>query len=88
MNTPTNLAKKVALVSIWVLLAAGLMALSPIEEGRVLSLLVVAVAIAGSLLVLYFDWRGRLLRRVRSDRDSLERGSTQCCRAKGLPAGE
>ncbi len=64
-----NKSMKPAFVSIGVLLAAGLMALALTEELRVLSLLMVPAAVAGFLLVLYFDWRRKLLGRVRDKRD-------------------
>jgi glucose-6-phosphate-specific signal transduction histidine kinase len=64
MKKSTTLAMALAFVSICVLLAAGILALSFTEELRMFSLLVVPIAIAGSLLALYFDWRGKLLRRV------------------------
>ena len=69
MKKSTMLAMALAFVIISVLLAARSVALSFTEELRVFSLLMVLVASAGSLLVLYFDWRGRLLRRVLGERD-------------------
>jgi hypothetical protein len=69
MKKSTTLAMALAFLIISALLAAGSMALSFTEELRVFSLLMVLVASAGSLLVLYFDWRGKLLRRVLGDRD-------------------
>ena len=69
MKKSTTLAMALAFVSICVLLIAGIMALSFTAELRVFRLLTVPVAIAGSLLVLYFDWRGKLLRRVLTERD-------------------
>ena len=69
MKTSTTLAMALALVSICVLLAAGILALSLTKELRILRLLMVSVAIGGSLLVLYLDWRGKLLRRVLNERE-------------------
>ena len=54
--------KLTTFVRFGVLLAAGIMGLSLSTELRVFSLLTMPVAIAGLLLVVYFDWRGRLQR--------------------------
>jgi hypothetical protein len=69
MNKSTKLAMTLAFVSIWVLLATRITTMWFTEELRVLSLLMAATAIAGSLLVLYFDWRGKLFRRISGERD-------------------
>ena len=59
-------ALALAFVSVWVALAAGLAAVWLTEEVRVVGLMV-PTAIVASLLVLYFDWRERLLRRMLAD---------------------
>jgi hypothetical protein len=51
-------------VSIWVVLAAGITAVWLTEEVRVFGLVILPTGIAGSLLVLYFDWRVKLRRRM------------------------
>ena len=59
----------VAFVSIWVLLAAGITAVWLTEEVRVVGLLILPTAVVASLLVLYFDWRAKLQRRILAERD-------------------
>jgi len=59
------LAVVLAFVSVWVVLAAGLTAVWLTEGVRVVGLVMLPTAIVASLLVLYFDWRGRLMRRAR-----------------------
>jgi hypothetical protein len=59
-----------AFASIWIAMAAGLTAVWLIEEVRVLGLVTLATAIVVSLLVMYFDWRGRMIRRLRTEHDA------------------
>ena len=63
------LAVAVAFVSIWIVMAAGLTAVSLTDEVRVFGLLMLPTAIVASLLVLYFDWRARLIRRLAVEHD-------------------
>ena len=72
VKRPAVLAVALAFVSIWAVLAAGLTAVWLTEEVRVVGLVMLPTAIVASLLVLYFEWRGRLPRRVRSERDAHE----------------
>lgn len=65
----TVLAIVVAFVSIWVLLAAGITAVWLTEDVRVVGLVVLPTATVGSLLVLYFDWRAKLQRRMLAEHD-------------------
>ena len=58
-----------AFVSIWVVIAAGIAAVWLTEEVRVIGLVTVPTAVVASLLVLYFDWRGKLQRRLLAERD-------------------
>jgi hypothetical protein len=58
-----------AFVSIWVVLAAAATAMWLTEEVRVVGLVTVPAAIVAGLLVLYFDWRARVLRPIRAERD-------------------
>jgi hypothetical protein len=65
----TVLAIALAFVSIWVVMAAGVTAVWLTEEVRVVGLVILPTAIVASLLVLYFDWRAKLQRRVLAERD-------------------
>jgi hypothetical protein len=61
-----------ALVSIWVVLAAGITAVWLTEELLVLGLVMVPTAVVASLLVLYLDWRARLRHRIVAEGDEGE----------------
>jgi hypothetical protein len=65
----TVLAIALAFVSIWVVLAAGVTAVWLTEEVRVVGLVTLPTAIVASLLVLYFDWRAKLQRRILAERN-------------------
>ena len=54
-------------VSIWVMMAAGRAAGWPIDDARAFGLAIVPTAIVAGLLVVYFDWRSRLTRRIRGE---------------------
>ena len=69
MKRSTVLAIAVAFVSIWVVMAAGVTAVWLTEEVRVVGLVTLPTAIVASLLVLYFDWRAKLQRRILAERD-------------------
>ena len=69
MKRSTVLAIALAFVSIWVVLAAGVTAVWLTEEVRVVGLVILPTAIVASLLVLYFDWRAKLQRRILAERD-------------------
>lgn len=69
MKKSAVLGAALAFVSIWVVLAAGITAVWLTEELRVIGLVMLPAAIVASLLVLYFDWRGKLRRRILADRD-------------------
>ncbi len=62
-------AVALAFVSIWVVLGAAAAAMWLTEEARVVGLVTVPAAIVAGLLVLYFDWRARVLRPIRAERD-------------------
>ena len=64
----TVLAVVLAFVGIWVVLAVGASAVWVTGEVRVFGLVALPTAIVASLLVLYFDWREKLLRRMLTDR--------------------
>lgn len=63
-RTATILAVVLAFVAIWVVLAAGATAVWLTGEGRVFGVVAPPTAIVAGLLVVYFDWRERLLRRM------------------------
>ena len=67
MKKPIRYAIAISIVSLVVVLAAGIVAAWPAAELRVLALVAVPVAIAASLMVRYFEWRGTLHRRVPSE---------------------
>ena len=64
----TVLAVVLAFVGLWVVLAVGATAVWLTGEVRVFGLVALPTAIVASLLVLYFDWREKLLRRMLTDR--------------------
>jgi hypothetical protein len=59
----TTLAVVLAFAAIWVVLAAGATAVWLRGEVRVFGLVALPTAMVAGLLVVYFDWRERLLRR-------------------------
>lgn len=54
-------------ISIWVVMAVGITAVWMTEELRVFGLVTLAAAIVAGLLVVYFEWRARLLDRIRDE---------------------
>ena len=56
-------------VSILVVMTAGITAVWLTSEVRVFGLVMLPTAIVAGLLVVYFDWRAKLLNRIRGDRD-------------------
>jgi putative Mn2+ efflux pump MntP len=69
MKRSTVLAIALAFVSIWVGMAAGVTAVWLTEEVRVVGLVTLPMAIVAALLVLYFDWRAKLQRRILAERE-------------------
>ena len=68
MKRPTMLAAAVALAGIGVPLAPpGPLAAWLTEEAGAIVMVMVPAAIVASFLVLYFEWRRRLMRRMRAD---------------------
>jgi hypothetical protein len=57
-----------AFVSMWVVMAAAGTAVWFAEEVRVFGLVTLATASVASILVLYFDWRVKLRRRILAER--------------------
>jgi predicted ABC-type sugar transport system permease subunit len=64
----TVLAVVLAFASIWIVLATGATAVWLTGEVRVFGLVALPTAIVASLLVVYFDWRQKLLRRMLAER--------------------
>ena len=64
----TVMAVVLFLVSIWVVMTAGITAVWLTEEVRVFGLVMLPTAIVAGLLVVYFDWRTKLLNRIRYER--------------------
>jgi hypothetical protein len=67
-NKQTVVAVVLFFVSLWVVLAAGLTAVWLTEEVRVIGLVMLPTGIVAGLLVVYFDWRARLLSGIRDER--------------------
>jgi hypothetical protein len=59
-----------AFFSIWVVLALGITAAWLTSEVRAFGLVMLPTAIMAGLLVVHFDWRARLCRRVLAERDT------------------
>ena len=70
MNRTGILAVTLGVVSVWVVLAAGVAAVWLTEEVRVFGLVMAPTAIVASLTVLYFEWRARWRHRVRTEHDT------------------
>ena len=62
-------------VSIWAVMAAGITAAWLTEEVRVFALVMLPTAIVAGLLVVYFDWRAKLLSRIRDERHEYRRAA-------------
>ena len=60
----TILAEALAFVAMWLVLAAGATAVWLTGEMKVFGLVILPTAIVAGLLVVYFDWRERLRRRM------------------------
>ena len=71
----TVVALALLFVSIWVILAAGITAVWLTEEVRVLGLVILPTGIVAALLVVYFDWRAKLRRRVVAERDTYRKAA-------------
>jgi hypothetical protein len=69
-NKETVVALALAFFSIWVVLAVGITAVWPTSEVRVFGLVMLPTAMVAGLLVVYFDWRAKLRRRVLAERDT------------------
>ena len=74
-NKETVVALALAFFSIWVVLAVGITAVWLTSEMRVFGLVILPTAIVAGLLVVYFDWRATLRRRVLAERDAYRKAT-------------
>lgn len=74
-NKETIVALALAFFSIWVLLAVDITAVWLTSEVRVFGLVILPTAIVAGLLVVYFDWRAKLRRRVLAERDTYRKAA-------------
>ena len=74
-NKETIVALALLFFSIWVVLAAGSTAVWLTAEVRVFGLVILPTAIVAGLLVVYFDWRAKLRRRVLGERDTYRKAA-------------
>jgi hypothetical protein len=74
-NKETIVALALAFFSIWVVLAVGITAVWLTSEVRVFGLVMLPTAIVAGLLVVYFDWRAKLRRRVLAERDTYRKAA-------------
>ena len=74
-NRETVVALVLAFFSIWVVLAVGITAVWWTSEVRVFGLVMLPTVTVAGLLVVYFDWRGKLRRRVLAERDTYRKAA-------------
>ena len=54
--------------SIWLVMPTGITAVWLTEQARVFGLVMLSTAIVAGLLVVYFEWRAKVLSRIRDER--------------------
>src|SRR5688500_17496237 len=64
VNKSMILATALVLVSIWVVMAAGIAPVWLTEDVRAMALAILPTAAVATLLVLWFDWRAQLQRSI------------------------
>jgi hypothetical protein len=69
-NKETIVALALVFFSLWIVLAVDITAVWLTAEVRVFGLVMLPTAIVAGLLVVYFDWRAKLRRRVLGERDA------------------
>jgi hypothetical protein len=74
-NKETIVALALLFFSIWVILAVGITAVWLTAEVRVFGLVILPTAIVAGLLVVYFEWRGKLRRRALGERDTYRKAA-------------
>ena len=65
----TVVAMTLFFVGIWVAMTAGITAVWLTEEVRLFGLVMLPTTTVAGLLVLYFDWRAKLLDQIRYERN-------------------
>jgi hypothetical protein len=68
-TTSEIVAIVLAFISLFVVMIAGSIAVWLTSEVRVFGLVALPTAIVAGLLVVYFDWRAKLHKRILADRD-------------------
>ena len=74
-NKQTSVALALLFFSMWVVLVAGITAVWLNAEVRVFGLVILPTAIVAGLLVVYFDWRAKLRRRILAKRDTYRKAA-------------
>ena len=74
-NKETIVALALLFFSMWVVLAVGITAVWLTSEVRVFGLVMLPTTIVAGLLVVYFDWRAKLHRRVLAERDTYRKAA-------------
>jgi hypothetical protein len=75
MRRTTILTAAVALAGVWVVVTAGVTGAWLPEAVLAVARVVLPTIVAATLLVLYFDWRRRLMRQVQADGDKYDVGT-------------
>jgi hypothetical protein len=71
----TVVAVVLFLVSKWVVMSAEIAGVWLTEELRVFGLVMLPTAIIAGLLVVYFDWRAKLLNQIRDERNQYQKAA-------------
>jgi hypothetical protein len=66
-TTQAVMAVVLFFVSIWVVMTVAITAVWLTEEVRVFGLVILPTAIVAGLLVVYFDWRAKLLKQIHDE---------------------
>ena len=74
-NKETIVALALVFFSLWIVLAVDITAVWLTAEVRVFGLVMLPTAIVAGLLVVYFDWRAKLRRRVLAERDTYRKAA-------------
>jgi hypothetical protein len=88
MRKSRILAVVLAFVGLSVVMASGLTAVWLTEEIRVLSLVILPSTVVATLLVLYFEWRGKLFCQVGVRPPYVSQGAMDEAIAESFPASE
>ena len=64
-----------AFITLFVVMTAGITAVWLTEEVRVFGLVTLPTTIVAGLLVVYFDWRAKLLNRIRDERNEFRKAA-------------